>query len=115
MLLSSASPTVDEFAQATGWELEPQGACRGDVCIPLAADSVVDGTVDLATVTERLGMGLVSDEESGLLAVGPASPGGRVLVTTEAPDLELPDFDGHPFRLGSLRGTKVVLVAWAPY
>lgn len=115
MLLSSASPTVAEFARATGWELEPQGACQGDVCIPLTADSVVDGTVDLATVTERLGMGLVSDAESGLFAVGPASPGGRVLVTTEAPDLELPDFDGNPFRLGSLRGTKVVLVAWAPY
>jgi hypothetical protein len=29
--------------------------------------------------------------------------------------LVLPDVDGHEFRLSSLRGQKVVLVAWAPY
>jgi len=115
MLLSSASPTVDEFADATGWKLEPQGACRGDVCVPLPTDAVTAGVVGLEAVADRLGMGLVTDPDSGLTAVGPASPGGRVLVTTEAPELELPDFDGNPFRLNSLRGTKVVLVAWAPY
>ncbi len=115
MLLTSASPTIDEFAAATGWALEPQGACRGDVCVPLPSDAAVDGVVDVEVVAERLGMGVVTDTEAGLTAVGPASPGGRVLVTTEAPDLELPDFDGNPFRLESLRGTKVVLVAWAPY
>ena len=115
MLLPSVSPDVDEFAWTTGWKLEPHGACRGDVCVPLPTDAVVDGIVDIAAVAERLGMGLVTDSETGLAAVGPATPGGRVLVTTEAPDLELPDFDGNPFRLSSLRGTKVVLVAWAPY
>lgn len=115
MLLPSPSPTVDEFADATGWKLEPRGACRGELCLPLPADAVVDGAVDLAVVAERLGMGVATDEASGLTAVGPASPGGRALVTTVAPDLELPDFDGAPFPLNSLRGTKVVLVAWAPY
>ncbi len=33
----------------------------------------------------------------------------------EAPDLVLPDLDGQPFELASLRGQKVVLVAWSPY
>lgn len=115
MLLSTASPTVDEFAKATGWSLEPEGACRGDVCVPMPHDAVTDGTVEVAMVAERLGMGLVADAETGLTALGPASPGGRVLITADAPDLELPDFDGNPFQLSSLRGTKVVLVAWAPY
>ncbi len=115
MLLSSASPTVDEFADATGWKLEPQGACRGEVCVPLPSDAVVGESVDVAEVAQRLGMGMVSDPESGLIAVGPATLGGRVLVTTQAPELELPDFAGNPFRLDSLRGTNVVLVAWAPY
>jgi len=81
----------------------------------MPAEAVVDEVVDVEAVADRLGMGLVSDTESGLIALGPATTGGRVLVTTEAPDLELPDFDGNPFRLSSLRGTKVVLVAWAPY
>ena len=30
-------------------------------------------------------------------------------------DWVLPDLDGNEFRLSSLRGQKVVLVAWAPY
>ena len=115
MLLTSDSPSVNEFARATGWLIEPEGACRADVCVPLPSDATVDGAVNVAVVAERLGMGLVSDDEHGVIAIGPASPGGRVLVTAEAPELELPDFDGNQFRLSSLRGTKVVLVAWAPY
>ena len=34
---------------------------------------------------------------------------GRALTTAVAPELELPDADGKPFRLSSLRGKKVVL------
>jgi len=60
-------------------------------------------------------MALVHDEAAGLWALGPASIGGRALASAEAPEVELPDFDGRPFRLSSLRGQKVVLVAWAPY
>ena len=55
------------------------------------------------------------DEASGLYAIGPESLSGRALVTAEAPELVLRDLDGEEFRLSSLRGKKVVLVAWAPY
>ena len=115
MLLTTPQPTVEEFQRATGWKLEPRGACKGEVCVPLAEASVVDGSVRLPAVADALGMAVVSDEAAGLWAVGPESLGGRALATVQAPDLELPDFNGHLFALGSLRGTKVVLVAWAPY
>jgi hypothetical protein len=36
-------------------------------------------------------------------------------MTAEAPDLVLPDRDGNPFALSSLRGHKVALVAWASW
>jgi peroxiredoxin len=39
----------------------------------------------------------------------------HVRSSAEAPELVLPDLDGHQFRLSALRGQKVVLVAWAPY
>ncbi len=45
----------------------------------------------------------------------PASLSGHALSTAEAPELVLPDLDGNEFRLSSLRGQKVVIVAWAPY
>jgi hypothetical protein len=60
-------------------------------------------------------MALVTDEVTGISALGPESLGERALVSAEAPELVLPDLDGHEFRLVSLRGQKVVLVAWAPY
>jgi peroxiredoxin len=38
-----------------------------------------------------------------------------MLTTATAPDLVLPDADGNPFHLSSLRGQKVLLVAWASW
>jgi len=40
---------------------------------------------------------------------------GRALTTAQAPDLILPDYQGNPFALSSLRGQKVLLVAWASW
>ena len=79
--------------------------------------------IDAATVERYLSVEVAvdamrrcfADEASGLRAVGPESLGGRALVTAEAPELVLEDLDGEEFRLSSLRGKKVVLVAWAPY
>jgi peroxiredoxin len=40
---------------------------------------------------------------------------GRVLQTARAPDLRLPDWRGRPFALSDLRGSKVLLLAWASW
>ena len=70
--------------------------------------------LDAATLGERLGMPLVSEEAAGVWCLGPESM-GRVLQTAEAPDLRLPDWKGKPFALSSLRGSKVLLLAWASW
>ncbi len=100
--------TAQQFAAGTGWEIKPEGACRGDVCVPLPA-----GDFDAAATADRLGMAVVA--EPGLVAVGPETLGGRALTTVDANGFQLPDLDGRPFDLSSLAGEKVVLVAWAPY
>lgn len=113
MILDRLDVPVSDFEAGTGWALKPEGACRGDVCVPLPQPA--GPTVDVTSVADRLGMPLVADDARGLWALGPAAPTGHALVTAVAPELELPDVDGRPFRLSSLRGRKVVLVAWAPY
>jgi hypothetical protein len=113
MILHSLQVPRERFERETGWGLKPEGACRGEICVPLR-DGISD-PVDVAAVADRLGMPLVHDEEEGLWALGPASLEGHALPSAEAPELELPDLEGRPFRLSSLRGQKVVLVAWAPY
>jgi hypothetical protein len=109
-------PTA-EFEAATGWQLKPEGACKGEMCVPLPADAVdaSEGMVAVEAVAERLGMPVVHDVARGLYAVGPESIGGHALATAVAPELVLPDLDGNEFRLSSLQGQKVLLVAWAPY
>jgi hypothetical protein len=89
------------------------GANVGSVIVD-SLDLTRDG-FDLVATARRLGMALVHDEQSGTWAIGPASPGGHALATAEAPELVLEDLTGSEFRLSSLRGQKVVLVAWAPY
>ena len=113
MIITHREIDPAELAARTGWELKPEGACKGDRCVPLPGWRG-DGPVDVSLLAERLRMGLVEDERHGLWALGPES-GGRALASAEMPDLELPDRHGSPFALGSLRGTKVFMVAWASW
>lgn len=115
MLLDGLRVPLVEFESASGWSLKPQGACRGEVCVPLPPDAVRDGEVDVEAVAERLGMPIVHDAAAGLWALGPETLSGHALPSAEAPELVLPTLDGDEFHLSSLRGQKVVLVAWAPY
>lgn len=106
---------LSEFQQGTGWELKPQGACRGDICIPVPPSALSGREVEVSAMAAALNMPLVHDDSRGLTAVGPAVVAGRQLETAEAPDLVLPDLEGRAFVLSSLRGQKVLLIAWAPY
>lgn len=117
MLLESLAVSPAEFEDATGWSIEDRGACHGDLCVPLPSDARRDdGRLDVTEIAPRLGMPLVADDGNRLWALGPAAaPTSRVLLDARAPELELPDFDGNPFRLSSLRGQKVLLVAWASW
>ncbi|GAC1376531.1 MAG: hypothetical protein NVSMB4_05460 [Acidimicrobiales bacterium] len=110
MILTDLEVDRDSFEQRTGWAIKPVGACKGHLCVPLPP-----GPLDARVLAERLGMPLVHDEEQDLWALGPETVGGRALTTAEAPDLELPDLDGNRFKLRSLHGRKVLLVAWASW
>ena len=109
------SVTIDAFSAATGWDPKPQGLCRGEVCVPAPGARRDDGTIDVALAAERLGMPLVHDADAGVWALGPGTTSGRVLSTAVAPDPTLLDRHGEHFRLSSLHGRKVLLVAWASY
>ena len=116
MILDDLDVTDEAFAAGTGWTIKPQGACLGEVCVPLPPEvRGSDGRIDVAVAADRLRMPLVHDEAHGLWSLGPASVTGRALATAEAPELTLPDLDGNPFRLSTLHGRKVLLVAWASW
>jgi hypothetical protein len=112
MIVDSPDLTVEAFEKGTGWKVKPEGACRGAVCVPLRNEGPV---LELEVVAERLGMGVAHDERHGAWALGPSTVSGRALESAEAPDFTLPDLRGGLFRFSSLRGQKVVLIAWASW
>jgi hypothetical protein len=111
MILADLVVDAAELARRTGWQLKPEGLCRDDVCVPLPQTS--GSLLEASVVAERLGMPLVRDEVAGLWALGPQA--GRTLASAETPDFTLPDWQGRDFTLSSLRGRKVLIVAWAPW
>ena len=113
MLITSTSMSREDFESGTGWRLTPEGACKGDVCIPLARTP--GETVDAVQLAAEMNLPVVEAPEHGLWAIGPECIGSRTLTTAEAPELALPDLDGATFELSSLRGQKVLVYAWAPY
>lgn len=110
MILTSEQIDVAEFERRTGWAIKPQGACKGEMCVPLFT---TEPTVDL--VAERLGMPVVRDEARGLIALGPDIVSGKALATADMPDITLTDLDGEQVPLRSLKGQKIFLLAWASW
>jgi hypothetical protein len=120
VLLTSDVVDAADLAEHTGWLIKPEGACKGDICVPLPADARhPDGTLDATVLSARLGMPLLHDDAHDISALGPATVAGHALESAVAPELELPDLSasgaGNPFRLSSLHGKKVLLVAWASW
>ena len=108
MILERLDEPPVELKSRTGWAITPDGACRGEVCVPLSAP------FDVRELARRLGMALVQDEKHGLWAMGPESA-GHALRTAELPDILLPDRHGRDVSLRSFRGTKVFMLAWASW
>jgi peroxiredoxin len=109
-----------DLAAALGWELKPEGLCRGDVCVPVRDRSLVEpageGGVSLQGVAAALDRPLVVDLDAGVAAIGPPRASRRqALAGGPLPDLALPDVDGVVLDLASLRGRKAVVVAFATW
>jgi hypothetical protein len=111
MILDRLEISPQEFSAGTGWEIKAEGACKGEICVPLG----LRDDFDVLATAERLRMAVVHDAAQGLWALGPESLGDRALVTAQAPELVLPDHGGNEFNLSSLHGRKVAIVSWAPY
>jgi hypothetical protein len=112
VISSSVEVKTEEFERQTGWLIKPEGACKDNRCVPLP--NPPSETVDLRTISERLSMPLLRDEQAQLWCLGPEA-GGKALTSAQAPELELPDWRGEVFHLRSLRGQKVLLIAWASW
>ena len=110
------SPSVVE--RALGWQLKPEGLCRGETCVPVRDRAALlngDG-IELGALARLLDRPLATDVEEGVAVLG-ASAADRAhrLASMEAPDFTLPDLQGRPHSLSDHRGRKALLIAWASW
>lgn len=113
---------VADLKAASGWELKPEGVCKGEVCVPIPpgrrADFLRDegGQFNLAALADLLGQVVLRNEQHSVWLFGQGARARREMMTSpEAPDFELPDLDGKLHRLSDYRGKKVLLSAWASW
>ncbi len=97
----------EALREALGWRLEPQGLCRGEVCVPLRdrGSLLVDGGIVLAAFAAALGRPLALEVAERAAALAASAADRREKLTAlEAPDCALPDLDGRLHRLSDHRG-----------
>jgi hypothetical protein len=108
----------DALRQGLGWELKPQGLCRGELCVPIAdPGALADRSgIDLQQFADALDRPLALDVDERVAALGTAAAErARQLDSLEAPDFELPDLSGALQRLSDHRGKKVLLIVYASW
>jgi hypothetical protein len=101
-----------------GWSLEPEGLCRGPVCVPVRDRGalVSAGQIDLSELARVLGRPLALDLPERAAALGTGLEERRAaLAGLEAPDFTLPDLAGRRHTLSAYRGKKVLLIAYASW
>ena len=100
----------DDLLRATGWELKPEGLCKGPVCVPWRSSGEL---VELNDATSALGRSFVFDAGGGVAAIAGDPMGSGVRGNIN--DLELPDLDGSVVRMSDFAGRKRLLIAWASW
>jgi len=110
------SPSVVEHA--FGWQLKPEGLCRGETCVPVRDRAALmdDDGIELGALARLLDRPLATDAEEGVAVLGAsAADRSHRLASMEAPDFTLPDLQGRPHSLSDHRGRKKLLIAWASW
>ena len=101
-------PRINEF------ELKPQGACRADICIPVAKDLRSGDWFHLTGFARRIRQPFVTD--SGVWSFGEIPTVSQSFLRSRvAPDFAVPNRKGRTVHLSDFRGKKVLIVTWASW
>ena len=101
-------PRVNEFT------VKPQGACREDICIPLAKSLKKNGSINLSGFARQVRQAIVNEGPVWSLGEIPVLRAG-FLQSRVAPDFAVRDRQGKTVHLKDFRGRKILLLTWASW
>ncbi len=112
--------SAGDFKRVSGFELKPEGFCKGEQCYPVPparkAEFESGGRYNLAALADLIWQPVVADETRQVWCFGEASENReRALTSLDAPDFLLPDLEGRMHSLSEHRGKKILLVSWASW
>jgi hypothetical protein len=116
--LGAVRISAGDLERALGFELKPEGLCKGELCLPIGSRPglVASDGIDLVALADLLERPLALDvAEGGALLGESARQRSAALRSLEAPDFRLPDLDGRERALSDHRGRKVFLLAFASW
>ena len=113
-VIESLLLTREELRAATGWELKPEGLCRGDVCVPVRDRSALerDGRIDVRAFAAALQRPLAVDDTAGVAVLGEPPDDAAI---GQIDDLALPDADGNVVQLSELGPRRKLVFTWASW
>jgi hypothetical protein len=108
---------------ATGWEMKPEGMCKGAICVPVsdaqrsALLSQQDGGrwLNLSAFARMVEQPVARDQDSETWVFGPPAWEWKSRPAGRAPDFTLSDLSGQTHSLSELLGKKVFLLFWASW
>jgi len=105
---------ASDLQTINGFELKPQGACREDICIPVAKNLRQGAFFNLTGFAQKVHQPVVTD--SGVWSFGEIPLLRGAFVNSRiAPDFAVPDRKGRVVHLSDFRGKKVLIVTWASW
>ena len=116
--------TLPDLTRVSGFVLKPQGACLGELCVPIPKarqaaferDQAKRKWFNLSELARTMGQPEVNDNEHFIRLFGPRPERlMKMQETFEAPNFTLPDWKGTQRSLREFRGKKVLLITWASW
>jgi hypothetical protein len=111
-----------DLAAVNGFVLKPEGACFGDICMPVRdndtalREATAPRRINVAALARRLEQPFVVDRQDNVWSFG-AIPAlrSRLVDDSIAPDFDLMDRQGHQVTLSKYRDNKVIIMTWASW
>jgi len=111
---------ASEAEAATGWTMKPEGFCKGDLCVPIPpgreTEFVHNDEINAAALWALMGKPVATSPTGDVWFLGEdAQTRNEALLSLEAPDFTLPDFNGKLHSLTDFRRQRILLITWASW